>query len=121
MICYDSHVLIFLIAFSLFNLCAASAAWNGIVNLDRMHGPKGWQSKRLYVISKTAAWGLLLLALWSTAAGWAFSPDGAPLLLLPIAWLFASGVVFAIVDFAEDGVFDFGRGAEIKPAATPKS
>lgn len=114
-------MLIFLIAFSLFNLCAAGAAWNGIVNLDRMHGPQGWQSKRLYVIGKTAAWGLLLLSIWSTAAGWTFSPNGAPLVLLPIAWLFVSGVVFAVVDFAEDGVFDFGRGAQIKPAPTPKS
>lgn len=106
-------MLIFLIAFSLFNLCAAGAAANGIMTVDKMHGAKGWQSKRLYVISKSAAWGLLLLGLWSTAAGWAFQPDGAPLILLPIAWLILSGAAFAIVDFAEDGVFDFGRGAPV--------
>jgi hypothetical protein len=28
----------------------------------------------------------------------------------PIAWLFVMGAVFAAVDFAEDGVLDFGRG-----------
>ncbi len=108
-------MLIFLIAFSLFNVCAAGAAWNGLMTIDHMHGPKGWQSKRLYVISKTAVWGLLLLSLWSTAAGWVFAPGGEPLLLLPIAWLLLSGVVFAGVDFAEDGVFDFGRGPPPKP------
>ncbi len=108
-------MLIFLIAFSLFNICAAGAAWNGVTAIDHMHGPKGWQSERLYVISKSAAWGLLFLGLWSTAAGWAFSPAGAPLILIPIAWLLLSGAVFAIVDFAEDGVFDFGRGPPPKP------
>jgi hypothetical protein len=103
-------VLIFLVAFSLFNICAAGAAWNGIMNVDKMHGAKGWQSQRLYAISVVAAWGLLLISIWATAASWVFAPGGEPLVLLPVAWLLLSGTVFAVVDFAEDGVFDFGRG-----------
>jgi hypothetical protein len=75
-----------------------------------VHGPKGWQSPRLYAISVVSAWGLLLISIWASAAAWVFAPAGAPLVLLPVVWLILSGTVFAIVDFAEDGVFDFGRG-----------
>ncbi len=104
---------IFLTVFTLFNLCAVAAAWNGIMNVDVMYGVKGWASKRLYTISIVACWGLLLTGLWASAAGWAFAPEGAPLVLLPVCWLMLCGIVFAVVDFIEDGVFDFGRGAPI--------
>jgi sterol desaturase/sphingolipid hydroxylase (fatty acid hydroxylase superfamily) len=77
---------------------------------------KKWASQRLFLIARAGSWGLGLIALWATAAGWAFSPGLAPLVLAPIVWLLAMGIVFAVVDFAEDGVFDFGRGA---PAKSP--
>ena len=46
--------------------------------------------------------------MWRSDAHWAL------FVLVPIAWLIAMGIVFAIVDFAEDGVFDFGRGPKPK-------
>lgn len=115
---YAHGVQIFLTVFSLFNLCAAGAACNAIANIETMHGRRGWQSRRLYLIAQIACWGLLLLSLWSIGAGWAFQPGGAPLILLPIAWLILAGLVFAIVDFAEDGVFDFGRGPAARSPGT---
>ena len=101
---------LFLAVFTLFNLCAGAAAFRAVSQLAQPDAPKRWVSARLFLVAEVAACGLLLWAIWGVAAGWAFAPDGAPLMLLPVAWLLVSGAVFAIVDFAEDGVFDFGRG-----------
>jgi hypothetical protein len=32
--------------------------------------------------------------------------------MAPLAWLVAMGIVFAVIDVAEDGRFDFGRGVK---------
>jgi hypothetical protein len=108
-------VILFLVVFSLFNLCAATAAFGAVAQLALPGAVKSWASQRLFIIARAACWGLGLIALWATAAGWAFGPASAPVILAPIGWLLLMGIVFAAVDFAEDGVFDFGRGAPPKP------
>ena len=107
---------LFLVVFTLFNLCAAGAAFRIVGELSELGAEKKWASQRLFLIARAGCWGLGLIALWASAAGWAFGPIWAPLVLAPIAWLLTMGIVFAVVDFAEDGVFDFGRGV---PAKTP--
>jgi hypothetical protein len=60
---------------------------------------------------------MAVLGLGATTAAWALWPRNAHYALLalaPIVWLLAMGAVFAAVDFAEDGVFDFGRGPKAK-------
>lgn len=105
---------LFLTIFTLFNLAAAGAAFRVVSSLAQLGADKQWASKRLFLIARVGCWGLLTIALWASAAAWAFNPDGAPLILAPIVWLLAMGAVFAVVDFAEDGVFDFGRGPKPK-------
>lgn len=105
---------LFLTVFTLFNLAAAGAAFRVVATLALPDAPKQWASQRLFLIARVGCWGLGMIALWATAAAWAFGPDLAPVILAPIAWLLAMGAVFAIVDFAEDGVFDFGRGPKPK-------
>ena len=103
----------FLIAFSVFNLLAAAGAAAAGVRLLAPEGREGWASRRLLAISQVMCWGLTLIGVAATLAAWALAPGQpryAPLILVPIAWIVAMGVIFAIVDFAEDGVFDFGRG-----------
>jgi hypothetical protein len=107
-------VTLFLVVFTLFNLCAAIAAFRTVGQLALPGEEKKWASKRLFLIARVGCWGLLIIAIWASAAGWAFSPDWAPLVLAPIGWLLVMGAVFAVVDFAEDGVFDFGRGTPAK-------
>jgi hypothetical protein len=107
-------VQLFLTVFTLFNLAAAGAAFRVVATLALPDAPKQWASRRLFVIARVGCGGLGMIALWATAAAWAFGADFAPLILAPIVWLVALGGVFAIVDFAEDGVFDFGRGPRPK-------
>ncbi len=101
---------LFLTVFTLFNLAAAGAAFRVVATLALPDAPKQWASRRLFLIARIGCWGLGMIALWATAAAWAFGPGFAPAILAPIGWLLAMGAVFAVVDFAEDGVFDFGRG-----------
>ncbi|MGE3303378.1 MAG: hypothetical protein AB7M12_09720 [Hyphomonadaceae bacterium] len=111
---------IFLSAFTLFNLFAGLAACAVGARLLTGEERARWASRRLYAIALALCWGVGFTALTGTAAAWLLVEhgwdQGAPLVLAPIAWLLLTGVIFAIVDFAEDGVFDFGRGA--KPPAT---
>jgi hypothetical protein len=106
---------VFLIVFSIFNLVAAAGAVGAGLRLTSEEGRKGWASRRLYRIALVLAWGLAMLAVAATGLAWALSPAAphfALIILAPIGWLLAMGLVFAIVDFAEDGVFDFGRGPD---------
>lgn len=97
-------MILFLTVFSVFNLFAAGAGFRGLVALESGREANRWASMRLYLIARAACWGLGMIGLWATAAGWAFSPGLAPLVLAPIVWLLVMGLVFAIVDFAEDGI-----------------
>lgn len=109
-------MLVFLIIFSLFNVGAGIVAASAAIRLTD-EGSAGWASKRLYLIAKILTGGLAALAFGLLPWTWAlYSVDAhyALLALIPIGWLLVMGAVFAAVDFAEDGVFDFGRGAPPK-------
>jgi hypothetical protein len=105
-------VYVFLSVFSLFNLGAGIVAAGAALRLRR-EGRTAWASARLYVIAHVLTIGLAALSFGLTPWVWMLALDDrhyAPLILGPIAWLFVMGAVFAAVDFAEDGVLDFGRG-----------
>jgi hypothetical protein len=66
-------------------------------------------------IAILVAWTLPVLCVAGTAIAWRwlggdYHAWSAPIILAPVAWLVIWGVLFAIVDFAEDGELDFGRG-----------
>jgi len=100
-----------------FNLCAAAACAGAGMRLVGAAARAAWASKLLYRIAMTMCWGMVALAGLSTALAWSFWSVRAGyglIVLVPLVWLVLMGAVFAIVDFAEDGVFDFGRGAPPK-------
>jgi hypothetical protein len=103
----------FVTIFSLFNVCASVAGAGAGMRLLTAENKAAWASKRLYVIALAMAWGMAALGLGASAIAWALwprDPRYALFTLVPALWLIAMGFIFAAVDFAEDGVFDFGRG-----------
>ncbi|NWG53604.1 MAG: hypothetical protein HXY28_07790 [Hydrogenophilaceae bacterium] len=107
-------MLTLLVAFSLFNLCAGAACVGLGVRLFRREARAAWASRRLLFVA-----ALLCLTFPPAAAAGVFiawshylsgALDAVAIVLAPIGWLVLLGVIFAIIDFAEDGVFDFGRG-----------
>jgi hypothetical protein len=103
------------VLFSAFNLCAGTAALQQAMRMQDGEESVRWASRRLRAIAQIGVVVLPLLCLAGTALAWKLEGTAAhglaaPVILLPIAWLIVMGVFFAIVDFAEDGVFDFGRG-----------
>jgi hypothetical protein len=104
---------IILAAFTLFHLAAGMgclAAGLRLVSADeRAH----WRSKPALLVAQLLCWVHPVLAF--VAASWAWRAFDAgqahalPLMLAPIGWLLVMGLVFAIVDFAEDGIIGNAR------------
>ncbi|MBI1188832.1 MAG: hypothetical protein GC206_16115 [Alphaproteobacteria bacterium] len=108
-------MLTLLIAFTLFNACAAAVCVGLGVRLFRKDVRAAWASRRLLFIAAFLAWTFPPAAIAGAAIAWshylAGAMDAVAIVLAPIGWLVLLGVIFAIIDFAEDGVFDFGRGS----------
>jgi hypothetical protein len=106
-------MLALLYAFTLFNLFAAAGCLGHGVRLLQAEERAEWGSKRLLGIAVFLFWTFPLAALGATVIGWSHfhggRPDGALFVLAPLGWLILLGIVFAIVDVAEDGRLDFGR------------
>ncbi|MGE3250377.1 MAG: hypothetical protein AB7J28_11865 [Hyphomonadaceae bacterium] len=104
-----------LLGFTAFNLCVAAACLGHGARMLKREERAVWRSKALLVIAVFLSWTFPLAALAASYFGWAHynagQMDAVPIVLLPIGWLLLLGVIFAIVDFAEDGRLDFGRGA----------
>ncbi len=116
-------MIVFLLAFSAFNVILGYAALRRAQKLVTPEGRAWWASKRLHAIAVFAAWTLPLVCILAVGAAWALNDVAAhwaaPVILAPVGWLLLMGIFFAIVDVAEDGVLDFGRGP--KPKAPPKT
>ena len=112
-------MLVFLFAFSAFNVILGYAALRRAQKLAAPEGRAWWASKRLYRIAIFAAWTLPFVCVAATGAAWALNDAAAhwaaPAILAPVGWLLLMGVFFAVVDFAEDGVLDFGHGPKPGP------
>lgn len=118
--CYDGRAMtVFLMAFSAFNLCLAAAAWRRAARLSTPEGRAWWASARLHAIATFAAWSLPLICALATGLAWTLTESArhwsAVSILAPVGWLLLMGAFFAIVDVAEDGVLDFGRGPKRPP------
>lgn len=105
---------IFLWAFTAFNSLAGIFALLRGFALSARAERAQWVSKRLYGLALFIAATLPLIAVGCSVAAWQAHANGSamagPLILGPLIWLVAIGVVFAAIDFAEDGRFDFGKG-----------
>lgn len=95
-------------AFTVFHFLAGTASVALAVRFltpgERAH----WRSKRGLLVAEIMCWVYPALAIALGIQAWRAYEAGAhhafPLLLGPIAWLLVMGIIFAIVDFAEDGI-----------------
>jgi hypothetical protein len=102
---------IFLWCLTGFNLVAGAAALVRGLRLWSPTAREAWQSTRLYYLAIWIACSMPVVAGAFTVLAW-WAPTAAaaaPLILAPIAWLMVMGLIFAVIDFAEDGRFNLGQ------------
>ncbi|MES1203384.1 MAG: hypothetical protein ABUS57_18260, partial [Pseudomonadota bacterium] len=108
-----SDMIVLLWALTAFNAAAGLGGLMLAFRLTTAEERAHWRSKRLLRIADAFAWVLPILALAATILAWMDLRDGRPagalMAMLPIVWLVVMGAVFAIVDFAEDGILGNGR------------
>jgi hypothetical protein len=104
---------ILLWAFTAFNLFAGLAGFAQGVRLMGAQERARWRSKRLLMLAAFVSWSIAPAAIAATGTAWMRYGEGrhdaVPIILAPIAWLMVLGLVFAIVDFAEDGILGNAR------------
>ena len=106
-------MIVLLWALTLFNAAVALGGLGLALRLLTADERAHWRSRVLLRIADVFAWVLPAAAVLSTTLAWlalnAGRPAGALLAFIPIGWLVLMGVVFAIVDFAEDGILGNAR------------
>lgn len=102
-----------MIAFSAFHLIAGTASLALAVRFLTAEEQAQWRSKRALFVAEAMCWVYPALAFAGASLAWRAYNAGAhhafPLMLAPILWLLVMGLVFAIVDFAEDGILGNAR------------
>jgi len=104
---------IILAAFTLFHLAVGlgclAAGLRLLSPVERAH----WRSRPALLVAQLLCWIYPAAAILSASLAWAALRAGQahalPLMLAPILWLLVMGLVFALVDFAEDGVIGNAR------------
>lgn len=107
-------MIVLLSALTLFNVVAGIGSFALALRLVRSDERKLWRSRTLLRIADALAWVFPIAAVAGTVLAWtdyrAGNSAAALLAFIPLAWLLFMGLVFAIVDFAEDGVLGNARG-----------
>jgi hypothetical protein len=106
-------MVVILSAFTLFHLAVGIASLGMAMRLLTAEERAHWRSKRALFVAELLCWVYPAVAFAATSWAWRAFADGTPfalpLMLAPILWLVAMGLVFAIVDFAEDGILGNAR------------
>jgi hypothetical protein len=104
---------VLMIAFTVFHLVAGTASLGLAVRLLTVEERAYWRSKRALFVAGLMCWVYPAAAFVGASFAWRGFNAGEhyalPLLLAPILWLVVMGIIFAIVDFAEDGVLGNAR------------
>jgi hypothetical protein len=104
---------IILWAMTLFHVAAGLGGLSAGLRLVSAEERAHWRSKSALLVAQLLCWIYPALAFVSVSWAWRVHAAGEahafPLMLLPIAWLFVMGLVFAVVDFAEDGILGNAR------------
>lgn len=109
-------MLVLLWAFSLFHLFVGAASLALAVRLLTPGERALWRSPMALIVAELMCWIYPIAALVGAKSAWSAFYAGAahalPMLLTPILWLVLMGIVFAIVDFLDDGVIGNARARE---------
>jgi hypothetical protein len=109
-------MLVILAIFTLFHLAVATACLGMGVRLFTEEERAHWRSVPALRVAQVLCWSYPLAALMGAGFAWrAYSANLAtaiPVMLAPVLWLVLMGLVFAIVDFAEDGVLGNARSRD---------
>jgi hypothetical protein len=100
---------IILWAMTLFHLAAGLGALGVGLRLLAPAERALWQSKSALLVAQLLCWVYPALAFVCVSWAWrefgaGAAHDALPLMLVPIGWLIFMGLVFAIVDYLEDGI-----------------
>jgi hypothetical protein len=99
--------------FSAFHLCVGLASISLAIRLLTPEERGQWRSQAALLTAEFLCWIYPVAALVSVKSAWAaYGADhhlAMPILLAPIGWLLLMGVIFAAVDFMEDGVLGNAR------------
>lgn len=100
-------------AFTLFHLAVGLASLGSAVVLLTPQERANWRSQSALLVAEFLCWIYPIAAFVAVKSAWAAYEGGQhyaiPMLLSPILWLVLMGLLFAIVDFAEDGVLGNAR------------
>lgn len=106
-------MVVILSAFSLFHLAVSLACIAAAVRMLTPRERALWRSPAALLAAELLVWIYPILAFVGAKVGWrafgAGDHTALPLMLAPIGWLVVMGVIYAIVDFAEDGVLGNAR------------
>lgn len=106
-------MIVILAAFSLFHLIAGTASLSLAVRLLAPEERAHWRSKPNLFVAEATCWLYPLIAFVCAIFAWrAFGAGQAHALALlsaPFLWFVVMGLVFAIVDYAEDGILGNAR------------
>lgn len=104
---------IILWAFTLFHVVVGLASL-GLAFRLLMPGERGmWRNPVALLAAEFMCWIYPIIAIVSAKSAWQAAALGQhhalPMLLAPIGWLLVMGLVFALADFADDGVIGNAR------------
>jgi hypothetical protein len=103
-------------AFTAFHVCVGVASLGLAVRLMTPAERELWRSPVALLIAELLCWIYPIAAFVGVKSAWsAFAADhhlAMPFLVAPILWLVFMGVLYAVIDFAEDGVLGNARERE---------
>lgn len=106
-------MLVILWAFSLFHLAVGLGCLGLAVRLLTPDERAHWRSLVALLVAEFLCWIYPIAAYVAAKSAWAAYGAGHPfalvMMLTPILWLILMGIMFAIVDFVEDGVLGNAR------------
>jgi hypothetical protein len=109
-------MLVILWGFTLFHVAVSVASLGLGVRLLSAEERAHWRSQAARIVAEIMCWVYPLAAFFATRAAWTAHADNhhlaMPLLLAPIGWLVLMGLVFAVVDYAEDGILGNARSSD---------
>lgn len=103
-------------AFTLFHLAVGLASLGLALRLLTPDERAHWRSRAALLVAEFLCWIYPIAAFVAVKSAWTAHTAGQhhaiPMLLSPILWLMLMGLLFAVVDFAEDGVLGNARKRE---------